>query len=301
MPELQDGDVLLVADGAQAVLRPAAGGRVCSLTLCHANGRTVPVLYPYTAAGVDPLHWGKGGIYPLVPYSGRIARARLQTPQGEVTLAPHPDVLPHTLHGNAHGQAWQVLAFDDASATLALDSAASAAWPWRYRCELTCTLERQALQMRLSLRHEEARPMPCGLGLHPYFLHEPGARLRYQAGSRWDTTPEHLAWRERPLQAHESFETWRPLPQGPLTDVVSRWDGRLALDLPSGDGIELQADPLLSHLVIHRPEPPLYLCVEPASHVVDGFNLAASGVAGTGAVLLTAGQTLQADLRIALQ
>lgn len=300
MPDLLDGDVLLCADGAQAVLRPAAGARVCSLTLCDGEGRAVPVLHPYTAAGVDPLRWAKGGIYPLVPYSGRIANACLKTPQGEVALAPHPDVLPHTLHGNAHGQAWQVLASDGCSATLVLDSAASAAWPWRYRCELSCTLQRDQWQMHLQLSHEDPRPMPCGLGFHPYFLHAPGARLRYRAGSRWETTPDHLALRERALLPQESFESSRPLPQGALTEVVSRWDGHMEIELPSGDRIALAADPLLSHLVIHRPEPPLYLCVEPASHVVDGFNLAAAGADGTGTVLLQAGQVLQARFSVAL-
>lgn len=300
MPETLAGDVLLQAGGAHAVLRPSAGGRVCSLTLCREDGHAVPVLYPYTAAGVDALRWAKGGIYPLVPYSGRIANARLQTPQGEVPLAPHPDVRPHTLHGNAHGQAWRLLDSDGHSATLVLESPATAAWPWSYRCELRCKLQRDRLHMHLQLSHDEPRPMPCGLGVHPYFLHAPEARLRYRAGTRWETTPDHLALRERALRAEESFEDAHALPPGPLTDVVSRWDGAMALDLPSGDRIELLADPLLSHLVIHRPEPPLYLCVEPASHVVDGFNLAAAGVDGTGTVWLPSGQRLQAGFSLAL-
>ena len=84
------GDLVLRAGKACAVLRPNAGGRVCSLTLARDDGRTVDVLFPYTAQGVDPLRWGKGGIYPLVPYSNRIANAQVQTPGGVVQLTPHP-------------------------------------------------------------------------------------------------------------------------------------------------------------------------------------------------------------------
>ena len=100
MPEASTypGDLVLRAGQACAVLRPAAGGRVCSLTLARDDGRTVDMLFPYTAQGVDPLRWGKGGIYPLVPYSNRIANAQVQTPGGVVQLSPHPDAAPHSLH-----------------------------------------------------------------------------------------------------------------------------------------------------------------------------------------------------------
>jgi len=45
---------------------------------------------------------------------------------------------------------------------------------------------------------------------------------------------------------------------------------------------------------------PLYLCLEPVSHVADGFNLAARGVAGTGAVLLPSGGVLRGQMTISL-
>ncbi len=49
------------------------------------------------------------------------------------TSHTHPDAAPHTLHGNAHAQAWEVLSNDALSAVLALDSAtrASAASTWQ--------------------------------------------------------------------------------------------------------------------------------------------------------------------------
>jgi len=41
-------------------------------------------------------------------------------------------------------------------------------------------------------------------------------------------------------------------------------------------------------------------CVEPVSHVADGFNLAARGIDGTGTVWLPAGGELQGQLRLSL-
>ena len=166
------GDLILRAGAACAVLRPAAGGRVCSLSLARVDGRPVAVLFPYTAEGVDPVRWAKGGIYPLVPYSNRIANAQLQTSEGMVRLSPHPDASPHTLHGPAHGLPWSVSAQDENSATLTLDHAASPAWPWHFQALMRFRLLTDSLHMDLTLTNLDVRTMPAGLGWHPFFLHE---------------------------------------------------------------------------------------------------------------------------------
>ena len=302
MPEAATfpGDLVLRAGSACAVLRPAAGGRVCSLSLARADGSPVELLFPYSAQGVDPLRWAKGGIYPLLPYSNRIANAQLQTPEGVVALSQHPDAAPHTLHGPAHGMAWTVLAHDASSATLALDHAASAAWPWHFRSEMRFTLSAHALQMDVRLTNLDARSMPAGLGWHPYFRHEPQALLRYQASRWWDSDADFLALSSRPLPAGESFATARALREGTMTDYLSGWDGRLDLSLPEGDVVQLQTGPMLSHLVVHRPPQGGYLCIEPVSHVANGFNLAARGVAGTGSVQLARGESISGPMTLSL-
>ena len=300
-PATFPGDLVLRAGAACAVLRPAAGARVCSLSLARADGSAADLLHPYSAQGVDPLRWAKGGIYPLLPYSNRIANAQLQTPDGVVALSPHPDAAPHTLHGPAHGMAWTVLAHDAQSATLALDHPASAAWPWHFRGEMQLQLQSDSLQMDLKLSNLDARTMPAGLGWHPYFLHQPSASLRYRASQLWSSDPDFLAESARPLQADESFEVARALREGTMTDYLSGWDGQLELGLPAGDVLELQTGPALSHLVVHRPPQGGYLCIEPVSHVANGFNLAARGVAGTGSVLLARGESLSGPMTLRLQ
>jgi aldose 1-epimerase len=56
--------------------------------------------------------------------------------------------------------------------------------------------------------------------------------------------------------------------------------------------VRLFADPVLSHLVLHRPAGIDYICIEPVSHVADGFNLAARGIANTGTRALDPGDIL---------
>jgi len=85
-----------------------------------------------------------------------------------------------------------------------------------------------------------------------------------------------------------------------LTRHLSHWDGAATWRCSPDQDAVLQADPLFGHLVVHRPDSPRYLCLEPVSHVANGFNLADSGVAGTGTRMLAPGESMGCRVRIAL-
>ncbi len=292
--------IQLEAGAASARLVPAAGGRISSLQLVQPGGGAVDVLHPYPEDFFDPVRWGKGGIYPLMPYSNRIAIARLQVQGEEVLLSPHPDARPHTLHGNAHLLPWTLQRHDAATAVMVLDAAASPAWPWHYTGRLEVALVEAELHMRITVRNASMRVMPAGIGLHPYFHHAPQAVLAYAASTAWPATADFLAGMARAPLANEVHLPARPLPPGGLTRYVSDWDGTADVDLPRGERLRLLADAELRHLVVHRPDNLAYLCLEPVSHVADGFNLAARGVPGTGTRWLAPGESLSGELRLQL-
>ena len=287
---------------AESSLRlvPAAGGRISSLRLASAGGGAVDILHPYPEDFFDPLRWAKGGIYPLMPYSNRIANATVQVNGKAMALAAHPDAAPHTLHGNAHAQAWQLEASAATSAVMTLDSPASAAWPWHYAGRMRLELSLHALTIRIELRNADTRVMPAGLGMHPYFRHQAASRIAYNATTVWPPTAEFLPGTPRPLQTDEIYLPARALPAGGLTHYVSGWGGTALVDLPEGARLQLSADPVFGHMVVHRPDNMAYLCLEPVSHVADGFNLAARGVPGTGTQLLAPGESMGGVVRMQL-
>ena len=296
------GDVVQLSAGAASLrLLPHAGGRVSSLRLERSSGVAVEVLHPYPEDFFDPIHWAKGGIYPLMPYSNRIANACLLVDGKSVALAAHPDAAPHSLHGNAHALAWRLESCDKASAVMALDALPSVAWPWRYRGRIDIALTPQELRMRIEIRNMDARNMPAGIGLHPYFRHLSEARLGYDAATVWPATHEFLAGAPRRPGADEICSPARPLPSGGLTRYVGGWDGHLELELPEAARLRIKADPVFGHLVVHRPDNLAYLCIEPVSHVADGFNLAESKVPDTGARMLAPGESLAGAVRFILE
>jgi aldose 1-epimerase len=288
----------LAQGAARARLAPHLGGRVTALSLAPPGRAAVELLLPFPEDTTELLHWPKGGIYPLVPYSGRIRDGRLRGEAGDVALRPHPDAAPHTLHGPAHRRAWQLQAVTGCTARMVHEHPGDEEWPWALRAELLVALPAPDC-CRLELRLENTTPgrAPAGLGLHPYFTAPAGSSLCLSAAREWmlDATvlPEAMA------QALPGV-AWDGPVTGPVTRQLSDWGGHAALRLPRQGALTLQASPMLAHLVLHRPAGVDWLCLEPASHVVDGFNLNALGVAGTGALWLDPGEAITAWMTLKL-
>lgn len=296
------GVVVLQSGNATARLLPAAGGRISALRLQAAGSdNAIDVLHPYPEDFFDPLRWGKGGIYPLMPYSNRIAQARVRVDGADVALAPHPDALPHTLHGNAHALPWKLESQGADHAVMALDSAACPAWPWHYTARIELQLSPTTLSATLSIRNADQSLMPAGLGLHPYFRHQHDAAVGYRPGAIWPPTPEFIAVASRAPEPEEFHMPARALRAGGLTDYIGGWDGKASVELPEGEVLDIDADPVFSHLVVHRPDALTYLCLEPVSHVADGFNLAARGVFNTGTRWLAPRESLIGTMRFSLR
>jgi aldose 1-epimerase len=66
-----------------------------------------------------------------------------------------------------------------------------------------------------------------------------------------------------------------------------------------GDAREA-GEPLFDHLVVYVPPGQDFFCVEPVSHVNDGFNLLEHGVAGTGVLVLKPGKRLAGGVRMSV-
>ncbi len=244
---------------------------------------------------MDLLRWPKGGLYPLIPYSGRIRGGVLDGFGARLT--PHPEAAPHTLHGPAHRQAWLLRDLSTAAATMVLDRAADDEWPWRIAAWLRVSLPTpDRAVVAIGLRNADARPMPAGIGLHPYFPTESGMAVVARTGVDWPVDADGLAGWPAMVGASAGFPG-----RGELTLFRSGWDGIARAGLPGGGTVQLRVQRGgMDHLVIHRPASGAYLCLEPASHVPDGFNLHHRGAAGTGTVTLGPAEAMEGEVELRL-
>ena len=137
---------------------------------------------PYPENHTDLDAWAKGGIYPLIPYSGRIAQARLHVGNDVQVLPAHPDAAPHSLHGDAHRCAWAIESQSNSALQLRLDHAGNHGWPWTYQARLGLQLEPRRLRMDIALINQSTSDMPAGIGLHPYLCCSADTLIQTSAG-----------------------------------------------------------------------------------------------------------------------
>jgi galactose mutarotase-like enzyme len=108
----------------------------------------------------------RGGIPLLFPAPGKLEndRWRCAGKSGEMQQ-----------HGFARKLAWTIedsTPHDQSRVTLSIGSsdATLPSYPWKFRAQLTYSLEAGTLDIRFVIANEDSTPMPFALGLHPYFL-----------------------------------------------------------------------------------------------------------------------------------
>jgi aldose 1-epimerase len=243
---------------------------------------------------------GDPACFPLVPYSNRIAHGRLPTPQGDARLAPLPGHAPHPLHGLGWQRAWEVESVSADTLSMRHVHHADAHWPFDYRAHQTLALADGMLRMSIALYNAGAVPMPAGIGIHPFFPATPRATLATTLADMWCADADVLPTHREPLPAALDFSAARSLAGTVLDNCFGGWSRHATLAWPELDlALAIDASATLGTLVIYTPPQHAFFCVEPVSHLNNGFQLAAAGVPHTGVRLLAPGETLAGEVRFA--
>jgi aldose 1-epimerase len=240
----------------------------------------------------------KTGCYPLVPFSNRIDRGRFCFEGRDILLPGHPQAAPHAMHGHGSVSAWTVT--DLAEDRLRIEYRHEpGSWPFAYAAAQEVHLDpEQGLLVGIQVKNLGAETMPVGLGLHPFFDLEPGTRLTFTAAKHWLASSDFLPFAHEPVPAALDFSAGRELGGDARDESFDDWDGHALIRWAGRDlALEIQAEAVLGHLILHRPAGLPYFCLEPVSHVTNAFNLAAAGHADTGMRALAPGETLAAECR----
>jgi aldose 1-epimerase len=249
---------LLLRAGRLALdLAPQAGGSITRFAVDGAD-----LLRPSaTASG------GNNACYPLVPFSNRIANGRLAFDGTTVELAPNWPGVRHAMHGDGWARPWTVARSDGRSAELVYEHDGKQGWPFRYRARQSFRLDERALAVAMSLETLEQRPVPGGIGLHPFFVRDADSALAFKADSVWLADAEVLPTERVAVPAAWDFSRPRPVDGAPLDNCFSGWEGTASIAWPSRRlRLDLSATEPFRHLVVFVPPGRNFFCVEPVSH-----------------------------------
>src|SRR5689334_10076310 len=159
-------EALLTLDAGRLLLElsPSIGGAISGFTWTDA-GSSWPILRKCHSPLEKALD---ASCFPLVPYVNRIRGGCFTFRGREVRLAPNMAGDPSPLHGQGWLNPWKVERADESGAVLSYRHD-SGEWPWDYEARQEFALDECGLSVTLTCRNASAEPMPCGLGLHPYF------------------------------------------------------------------------------------------------------------------------------------
>lgn len=298
--------IRLAAGTLRAEVAPAAGGSIAGFWSVDTGCPRIDWLRPATQEALargDPLAMGS---FPLVPFCNRIRGGRAHFEGRDIRFPPnHPgQPSPHPLHGIGWRRPWAVTQQSDHAVELALEVAASDAWPWRFSVSQRIALEEGALQVTLAARNEDAAPMPLGLGHHPYFPRRPGTRLTAACASMWQVDAEVMPTGLETGGAVDRLREGVALEGLVLDNNFTGWDRAARIDWRAdaqgpARHLVLQAQPGLDYFVVYSPPQADHFCAEPVSQCTDWLNLMPLyGRGSLGGARLAPGDTLSASFSL---
>ncbi|MEG0883301.1 MAG: aldose 1-epimerase, partial [Janthinobacterium sp.] len=174
-------------------------------------------------------------------------------------------------------------------------------WPFACTVQQTVLLDDAGLRLTLSVRNDDTRAMPAGLGFHPYFPLAPGLRLQTQWDGVWSMGADRLPAGLAPVAQASPFAAPQPVAGWQADNCYSGWTGRASLDY-GNYSVQLSASDNCGHLVCFAPNDERgFIALEPVTHANNAFALAARGAQGTGMRVLAPGESLHIAMRLAMK
>lgn len=286
----------LIAGNLVAEIVPAIGGSIAAFYADEPSGRRDwlrPADEEALRAG-DPLGMAS---FPLVPWCNRIRDGHFTWEGRGIQLPPNADGTRHSIHGIGWRRPWQVTAQGASSIELRLIETGEGAWPFAFEATERYALDATALQVELSVHNSGSRPMPVGLGHHPYLPHRraaAGTTVKAEVRAMWlsdaEVMPTTLSSSD---PAVEALNRGMPLAQFVLDNNFTGFGHHARVTWPDGSGLVLASEPPLDYFVLYSPSDQDVFVIEAVSNCTDWLNLRHhTPAAELGGAVLDPGATL---------
>lgn len=266
----------------------------------------------------------RGGFPVLFPFPNRIRAGRFAWQGKQYQLPLGDSTLKNAIHGFAFKHAWRVIdqGADAAGAWITgeFHGAADAPetlslWPADYRVRVTYRLFEKVLRVEIDVDNPDTKPLPFGIGFHPYFLLAPfgaaQAIVAARAAKLWELIDNLPTGNVLDLDSKRDLRHGQAYADLQLDDVMTNLSAftkdrqdRLGMigvvRHPSGERmLTLWASDDFRELVLFTPPHREAICLEPYTCTSDAINLQERGI-DAGLRVLQAGEHWRGNIEIHL-
>jgi aldose 1-epimerase len=282
-------ELALRSDELEVVRLPELGGRIHRLRAFGTDLLRTPPDPAHHAR--DPFFWGA---YVMAPWCNR-------APTGPMPVAGRTVDLPanfadgSAIHGQVYARPWQVRADGSLHVTGGGDGDG---WPWPYEVVALVTVEGRTLTCDYRLVNRSDRPMPAGIGLHPWFRGPVALRIPAE-----EVYPANTGSARDPIPVAGAHDL--RVARVPDADLDGTWtalaEPRIELAWPQAGiaaSVEVEAARVL--VAVATPGHLDAAAVEPQTHGPDGLRRLSNGEADALA-LLAPGEWFSLTVRITVE
>lgn len=247
------------------------------------------------------LDSNSAGLFLMLPFCGRIRGGNFVYWGITRKMKKNQSGIADPIHGDGWKSVWSVEKQTPSSVTLKMTHDKEEGFPFSYEAEVVYSLHESGLSIEMTLSNNAPLPMPCGMGIHPFFVKTKDMELTFPSKIVWAHESDPIF--DRPYSTPEEwqFKNGKPIKNAVFDTCFGGFDGTAKITYPEQKyAIEMVADEQFSHVVLYSPKGKGFICLEPCTNASNSFNLAANGVIGTGIKSIGKDQSLtgKIDLKI---
>ena len=206
------------------------------------------------------------------------------------------------IHGDGWKSVWKVTENTNSSASLKMSHDKENGFPFSYDAEVTYTLTTNGLSVQLKITNNAILPMPCGMGIHPFFVKTKDMELTFPTKMVWAHESDPIFDRPYPTPEAWQFSDGKALKTSVFDTCFGGFDGGATLTYPTEKyKVKMTADEQFGHIVLYSPKGKNFVCLEPCTNASNAFNLASNGVIGTGIKSIGKDQSVIGNITLSIE
>ena len=250
----------------------------------------------------DNLDSNNASMFLMLPFCGRIRGGSFVYWCITRKMKKNQNGISDPIHGDAWKSEWTVSNKTSNSVTLKMSHDKKEGFPFSYDAEVTYTLNDSDLSISLSITNTAILPMPCGMGIHPFFTKTKDMELKFTSDMVWAHESDPIFDRPYPTPDAWQFETGKALKSTVFDTCFGGFNGTAKITYPTkGYKVLIKADEQFGHMVLYSPKGKGFVCLEPCTNASNAFNLAANGMIGTGIKSIGQNQSVVGNITLSIQ